>query len=649
MRKTALLIPYALLALAVAVAAACLLVFESDLLWKVQELNLFSSNSDFFREQMVVPGGMLSWMGTFFTQFFYVPWMGVAFLCGWWLLLAFFTAKTFRIPQRWLVLLLIPVAFLLMAIVQSGYWIYVQKLRGDFFVPVIGFSLGILLVWIYRSLTSRYFLRSLFLVLTAFAAYPLMGAYGLLAVVLMVLICWRMPDMTVSRRLIDSVVGLLCCFAVPLLFYRYVYYQTDIDSIYMAALPIFSYEERYPSLYLPYVVCALFFAIVALAYGKWGTEKAVGENGAEKLEPIKAVGTKNSKRAKTASAASQKSSRKARRRAIAWYVAQVAVIAVLTWCVSARWYKDFNFHKELSMLRCAERGDWNALMAEAEIQKDEPTRSILMLRNLALFRLGRQGDEMYRYPSGSKKLSTPLAIRMNQISGKTIYFNYGQLNYCYRWCLEDGVEYGWKVEYLKYLTRCAMLNGERQVALKYIRLLKTTLFHREWAERHEQLLNDPKALKKDAEFEPVTHLLTSNDKLTSDNGLAEIFLNHQFMDVDVDTDDPLLQEQTLLSAIWMKDIGVFWPRYFKYLQLHQGQHVPTHYQEVAMLYGNLEHQVDISKLPFDESVVREYQNFSSRAQQYGGMSEESMKNLLKPEFGHTFYYEYFLNRDQEIY
>ena len=49
------------------VAIACaLLVYENALLWKIQEMNLFLNTSLYFKQQMVVSGGMLTYLGTFF-------------------------------------------------------------------------------------------------------------------------------------------------------------------------------------------------------------------------------------------------------------------------------------------------------------------------------------------------------------------------------------------------------------------------------------------------------------------------------------------------------------------------------------------------------------------------------------------------------
>ena len=55
---------------ALVVVAAALLVYEADLLWKVQQHNVFLDTSLFFHQMMTVPGGMLSYLASYFTQHF---------------------------------------------------------------------------------------------------------------------------------------------------------------------------------------------------------------------------------------------------------------------------------------------------------------------------------------------------------------------------------------------------------------------------------------------------------------------------------------------------------------------------------------------------------------------------------------------------
>jgi hypothetical protein len=54
-------------------------------------------------------------------------------------------------------------------------------------------------------------------------------------------------------------------------------------------------------------------------------------------------------------------------------------------------------------------------------------------------------------------------------------------------------------------------------------------------------------------------------------------------------------------------------------------------------------------MPFDESVVRSYNEFMDMAQKCAGMTEAQMRDAFYPRFGQTFYYEYFLIRNQKLY
>ena len=592
--------------LALLTIAICLLAYESMFLFRVQELNLFLYTPLFFKQQMVVSGGFLTWIGTYFTQFFYHPWLGVTLLCAWWALLMWLTKKAFNIPARWIVVVLIPVALLLLTNIDLGYWIFYLKLRGHFFVATIGSTIAIALVWLYRSLPKRF--RLVFIILSTAFFYPLIGFYALMSALLMGIMAWRLEDYKVSRRLLESVVAALAILAIPLFYYRFVYYQTNIVNIYRTAIPLYRIEEHHYQYYIPFVLLVIVFALMAVFY------KRKREQGVKKP--------------------------------FLWLLAQVVLLAGIGFGVWHFWYKDGNFHKELNMVHCIENLDWEGVLTIAR-DCDDPTRSLWMMKNLALFRLGRQGDEMYNYKNSDKECNAPFKVRMTQTGAKILYLHYGQLNFCYRWCLEDGVEYGWRVDYYRYMLKCALLNGEYEVAQKYIDILKKTKYYADWAQHYEAYIKDPSLIKKDKEFGPILHMLSPNDRLTSDNTLIELYLLNYFSNDD--SDDPIYQEQTLLAALQVKDIQMFWPRFFHYANLHKGQRMPIHYQEAAYLYGKLENEIDTSHMPFDKEVVSTYDEFMAAAQQYSNMTEEQMKPLMYDRFGSTFYFEYFFTRGQKSY
>ncbi len=589
---------------ALAAIACGLLVYESDLLWKVQELNLFMNTSLFFRQQMVVPAGILTYVGTWLTQLFYNPWLGVTVLSGWWLLLLWLLKRTFAVPARWTALLLIPVALLLLTNVDLGYWIYMLKLRGQFFLTTLATVSVVALLWGFRSMPDKYWLRTIWLVLTGLVGYPLLGIYGLAATLLMGIWSWRL--MARGRAAIHTVIAVLLAIAVPLFCYRYVYHEINLANIYYAGLPVFFITEEYPWYYTPYYLLALFMLVmVCLPIGVKGVKEV---KGSKKWLP--------------------------------WAVQAVALGAV-AWGVVHFWYKDENFHHEVKMMHLIDQTDWEGVLQEAARQDDEPTRAIVMMRNLALSRLGRQGELMYEYRNGSKEYNSPFGMRQMLVNGPLVYYQYGLLNSCSRLCTEMGVEFGWRVECIKLLARCAVLNNEQAVARKYINILKKTMYHKDWAVKTEAMLNNPKLIAQDKEMEPITHMLHFTDELDSDNGYVERFLMRQLANHSY-SKDPIFQEQSLLASLWFRDSKTFWYHFNVYIHLHPNGPIPVAYQEAAYLYGKLEERPDLDKMPFSPGVKDSFEKFFQVFGQYEGMNAEDIRQQTGLPYSNTFYYNYYI-------
>ena len=630
------------------IIASCLLIYERETLWKVQEMNLFLDTPLFLKQQMVTSGWLLTWLGCWFTEFFYVPWLGVTLLTLWWAVLLLVLWRAFRIPVQWLAVLLIPLAAIVIMNVDVGYWVYYLKLRGHFFAATIGTTLAVSAVWLFRIITKvtnlsplssflsplspilpppSSLLSPLYIFLATGLLYPLIGFYGLLAALLMgvlglggvgVLGC---GGTSLTSRIVTLVVAVLSIVFWPLLCYNYVFCQTGIAHIWWTGLPLFTVDRDLPNYYIPYYVLVASLLLLALMYGKWPSLKHQPSSLKHQPSSIKHL--------------------------TSYILLHAVIVVAAVFCVHHFWYKDYNFHKELRMQQCLEQQDWEGVLAQEQYDDEEPTRAIIMMRNLALFRLGRQGDEMYRYKDGSKPCDTPVPIRMMQVAGYSMYYNYGLANFCHRWCLEQGVEFGFRAEYLKYMMRCALVNGEWQEARKYVALLKHTRYHKAWAERYERFIGHPDKLKADAEFSPICHLMTSDDVLGSDQMLAEDFIMRRFLRST--SDDPLYKEQSLLAALWVKDIPTFWTRFSDYVRSHPGIHIPTHYQEAAYLYGHLQEGVDISHMPFDAQVKQDYEAFMDLANNATSTSEDEMRPIFYQRFGHTFYYNYFFIHELPLY
>ncbi len=585
---------------ALVVMAGAVLYFESDLLWKVQQKNLFLNSSLFLKEQLVVPGGLLTWVSTWFTQFLYYPWLGMLMLCGWWLALMGIVKRAFCISDRWAILMLIPVALLLLTNMDMGYWLYILKLRGHFFVSTIGTTAVAALLWGFRCVPEKYYLRTLTIFVVCALGYPLMGIYGLAATLLMGIWSWRLSSRK-AEAAINSAVAVLSIIFVTLFCYRYVYHETNLANSLWAELPLYFVDQDYHTYYIPYYLLLLFFVVLAVTY-------RLGE-GKKQLKPLY------------------------------YWVSQAVVAVVLVAGVYTFWMKDGNYHRELAMQHRIAQQDWLGALEVAAIQPEEPTRAIVMMRNLALSRLGKQGDAMCLYRNGSKKYDAPFPMRLMMVVGPMIYYQYGQLNYCNRLCMEMGVEFGFRVEDYQLLANCALLERDKPIARKYLNLLKQTLFYKDWAEEAEMFIAHPERFAQDPERGFITHMMHYANSLGGDKGFVERFLMTELAE-STDTSDPIFQEQCLLATLWTRDLKQFWYHFENYIRLHPDGHVPRYYQEAAYLYGKMMRRANLDRMPFDAGIKETFERYAAEAKRYSDGKVEVAREALYPFFGETYFYDY---------
>lgn len=642
-KLTAIYTPLLIVAATVC-AFVAIIVNDSDTLFRLQEFDLFLYTPSFFTDKVTQAGGLLSYAGSYFTQFCYHPHLGAALLAAWAGLLSLLTWRTFRISAVWAPVALLPIALILMADFTIGYWMYYLKFHGHFFAGPIGFSVAVAAVWLYRSLPRT--VRPAVLVLTPVVLYPLVGFYALLATVLIIIIGWRLPDLSRRWQLMSTVGGAIVAVAVPLLCYRYAFCRTNIADIWTVGLPQFNLSEASFDLhYLPYALLSVLLVILSALYkAPKKTADSQPELSAKQSELSAKQQKHAAKQQKHASKQQKHTAKqpKATGRRLT-FVLHAAAVASMVWGCSRLWFRDANFHHELRMADCVERCDWQGVLDVASSIDDEPSRMMVMFKNLAVFKAGRAGDELYNYRDGSKKPAADIPVRMVQIGGKTIYVHYGVLNFCYRWCMEDGVEYGWRVDYLRQMLRCAVLNGEKALARKFADLLSHTRYYSDMGSHYLALANHPDKITADAELGPIVPLLDYDNTLSSDRAFMETFL---LMELSCRNKmQPLSTELSLIAAMQLKVIPKFWPAFFRYAETHKGQHMPRHFQEAALLFGNLEHQVDISKMPFDSLVVNNYKQFMNFATKCQGMSEPQMRNAFYPRFGNTYFFNYYLYHD----
>ncbi len=573
--------------------AAWLSVVNADYFWKAQELSLFVPSSAYFLDKMQVAGGFLSYCGCLLVQFFYYPWLGCALLILLSLALASLVGKAFNIPGRWSLLALIPATMMFLSTVDLGYLIYSIKAQGYIYSNILGLMFASAMFLCYRKIGNKWLKYALLVVIVA-GFYPVAGSYALLAAILSAL--YEMTNKG-KKDWIAAVIAVALVAIVPQIYFWSVYERMTVFYIYLAGLPRFYMGARV--LYEPFIVTFVTLAILAILAGRWNK------------------GTSPTKVKFAISA-----------------IIGVASVVCMGYCA----FDDENFRVTIKMDRAMNNDDWNEVVNSIATLKGEPTRLMVLNTDLALYKLGRAGDEMFKYKISDTPYKVPMPMSVMRIVGaKAIYYHFGKINYCYRWCMEDKVEYGMKVEYLKYMVKCALLNGEYKLAQKYNNVLHKTWFHSDWADKYQRFIDNPELIKEDAEFKSIIPLMAYEDALEGDGGLLEGYVIGDMVRL-AGGPEPLV-ELSLQCALIQKDIEAFWPRFMLYARTHE--RLPIHYQEAAILYSFLEHKVDYRQFKIDKAVEERFNQFINMSQQYAGIPEQNLKGLFSKQYGGTFWYYYF--------
>ena len=322
---------------------------------------------------------------------------------------------------------------------------------------------------------------------------------------------------------------------------------------------------------------------------------------------------------------------------------------VLVCFTSLFWYDNDNFRIENEQNRAMWNEDWKEV---AELSRDAeiPTRQVVMNKNIALLKTGRSGNEMFAYPEGSADIETSIPVRLAQTGGKMAYFQYGKFNFCYRWCVEDAVEYGWRIEYLKHAVRSMLLSGEYRLAERYINILKRTMFYDEWACEMEKYLHNPELITRNREFAVPLAMTTYDDYLDVDESYVEAYLTRNLTNA-TDKMSRFYVEAALASALTRKDASTFWAFLNYYVNELKVGSLPKHYQEAVLLFLNVDRgrTVQVPKAFIEKYISMSTNNkltrFMNVVSEHKGMSEEQMAPYFEEEFKDTYFYFYFFVRN----
>lgn len=578
----------------------------SDMLYTAQDRNTFFTTSDFFCQTVKQPFGLMTWLGGYLTQFFFNPALGTSMLIAVWAVIYIVSYRVFRTSPAGAGWLLLPLGCLLASITDVGYWVYTMNLPGYWFSQSVAYLL-MLLMLMGAQHTPSPFRLAWFVV--AWLLYPVLGWVAqLFAVCLGLGMIFATKDedgVNVKPWWREKGLPLLAIaltWLPPYIWRALLYSNMNMRDIMHTGFPFFeSNTTDTMRTTIPFIFLIGFTLwLSAFAYrkdswmeGKWA--KRLKMNGVT-----------------------------------------VPILAILL-CIGGVWktkFNDYNFQAEMRMNRMAMEDDWTGIIEEAG-KTNTPSRSMVMLRNIALLNTGELGNRAFAMNSSGEDIFNPDSMNLNimQIASPMVYYNHGKVNYAYKWCMEFGVYYGLCPYYLKMMMRCAQATGEEKLYKRYETLLGHTSFYGNWK---------PKPTSEVVKGLKSTFL----DVIDSDNNNMESYLIENYS-MAQGAENKYVKELNLFYSMVFRDSNLFWPAFHSYAIVTQGKNIPLHYQE-AYLEISTRYPVQLPyEVEIDPNVRSRHQSFTAclaNASRYCNNDYEQMKEMLHDEWQYTYWYYLYFGR-----
>ena len=400
---------------------------NQEVLYAAHQYSEFLIGTPFFDTLMSRPFGLMQYVGAWLTQLFYRPLVGSGVLLTIWTLIFLVGIKAFQLKEGGKALMLLPIACLLTAVVDLGYWVYVLPIRGYWFSQSVSYLAIMLLMWAARCTPRRWHLVWYVL---GFCLYPVLGWFALLFMLCLILSekeNWR------------EIIGIVLLFSAAPVWHALLYSQMKLEDVQMAGFPrliIPTAESKYLS--IPFYLLGAASLLNALY--KTYIAKYLSK----------------------------------------WFVPAICAVAGIVFTISFM-YKDENYIDEMRMVRSAEVDNWKEVLdIYNDVQK--PTLSMVMMKNIALMNEGGLLDRSFKLGNEGYPIYNPDSLQVSflEIGAPVAYYNYGMHNEGFRLNFECAEQSGFSPIYLKMMARNAFANGETKLVERYKTMLHGHPYYSDW-------------------------------------------------------------------------------------------------------------------------------------------------------------------------
>ena len=536
-----------------------------------EQMQMFRFGQDYFMESLAVPGGFGDWIGGFLVQFFYYAPAGAFILAVLLGLIQFLTWKNIEKKSF------------------AAYPLSLLPALGMFLFLCDENALVTASVAVIASLTSAYLLmkisragiRNLITILGMPVMYFLFGSISILVPVTVAInICLRKE----GRRsvLIFSLAALAMAVALPLIFRTFSPYPL-IRLVF--GVHYHRYHHAIPLMAWVSVLLVPAAMLLAAAFRK---------------DRMMAAG-------------------------LALVIVSAAGLTPL--------FADMDKEKLFGYDFMARMGQWNKILTVSS--KSAPDSPIAVeCTNLALAKTGHMASDMFRFFQNGPAGLLPEFTRdhFSPVPTGTVYYHLGMVNTAQTFFFEaqEGApDFQKSARLTQALAKTNLINGDYEVARKYVGALKQTLFYRQWAKETELLLDNPGRINQVPEYAWLRSVRMKEHDFMFSQEEMDSMLGLLYLENESNT---MAMDYLLAWCLLRKDL----PRFFECHKLLKTGYDARHYQEAIVLYWALTHEGPEGMPEFvSRNTAAGFTKFLTALQ--SGRDEAAMQR----EFGNTYWFYYY--------
>lgn len=501
-----------------------------------EQNQLFLFTGSYFAHAIAVPGGFADYISEFVVQFYYVPLYG-----------ALLTAALLTLSQVLLGLscrrCVVPeVAYALAAIPPVLY----LGAMGDENV-LLSFAVAMMLTTMFLYLATLFkpdsaIVSMPILIVGFILLYWLAGPFALIYVVAVGMLI---------HKPVSAIVGVIVPWLIVWGIHRIWFEQYPLSSL-MIGINYYRIPEVYPAILFIIIGSVAVFPLVTFF--------------------------------------------KKRVKGVISYAAAAVVVLFAIVYVPASFDKDKS--RMLTYDSLVRQGRWTDIIDRA--QKDKPTDIFsLQALNLALGMTGQLTETMFQYDQKGMEglIGKDRLDNTTQLITAEALFRLGLTNIAFSttFDLQEAIMNDRKSgRLMKRMAECMIINGNYDVAAKYIGFLRNSLYYDDWAHQAEKLLGNDSAVEAHPVYGPLRRSAFSKEAFYDYSQLDKILA---MLALDNDGTNPLAWDYFCASAMLKGDLATLAGVYNYYSDRNGLQMMPRHVQEAIAMYWTFSHQ-NFDGLPF---------------------------------------------------